>query len=200
MAIVSADWLPWVGLGLAAFAIDQVLFGGRYINQMLDTASGNKFDVWTLRPETRFKGRHCGTLKVLGYRNRISNNGIERQTLALGFIDDQGNIHQADADDLEIPPQALKRWYVDNYDIGLRSDRMKEMQSEIDELRYRVATANTKANLAFVNSMDFTTRITASMGEFKKNIGSTVMIAQRTKEGYKMGEEEQKTETMAAEQ
>jgi hypothetical protein len=194
MAIIPVDWLPYLAAVAAAIAIDQLRFGGKYLNSILDKASGSTFDTWTLRPETKFKGRHTGTAKVLGYKERISNNGMERQTLALGFVDDEGNIHKADADDLDIPPQALKRWNVDSFDIGLRSDRLKQMQEEIDQLNLRVAAANAKANYAFQNTLDAITNMTYSAGEWKKNIGSTVMLAQKTKEGYKLGEEEQKVE------
>jgi hypothetical protein len=172
MALIPPELIPIMGAAVAAFAADQIFFGGKYISQILDKASGNAFDIWTLRPETHFKGTHVTHLKVLGYKKRISNNGMERLTLMVGFKDDRDNWHNADADDLDYEPQVLKRWGVERFDIGLRSDRLKEMQEENDQLRYRVATANTKANLAFTNSVDFTTKMTASMGEWKKNIGT----------------------------
>lgn len=181
MAIIPVEWLPLLGAAVAAFVVDQIFFGGKYINGLLDKASGNTFDRWILRPETHFKGRHCGAAKVLGFKERIANTGMQRETLSIGFIDDQGNIHQADADDLDIPPQAIKRWGIERYDIGLRSDRLREMQAENDQLRYRVATANSKANLAFTNSLDFTRKITATMGEMKKDIGtSPPLLANKT--------------------
>lgn len=197
MALIPPAWLPWIGALAAAFAADQIFFGGRYIHQILDKMSGNTFDTWTLRPETRFKGRHCSKAKILGYKDRIANNGMARQTLVVGFVDDEGNVHPVDADDLDIPPQALKRWYVDSYDIGLRSDKLKEMQEENDRLRSGLASARTQADLSMINTLDFTTRLTSFAGEWKKNIGSTIMMAQKTKEGYAYQEELNKQETQA---
>jgi hypothetical protein len=65
---------------------------------------------------------------------------------------------------------------VDAYDIGLRSDRLRQTQEENDQLRTRLAAANAKANQAFSNSLDFTTKMTAQMGDWKKNIGTAPPI------------------------
>ena len=183
MAIIPTDWLPYLTVLAVAFIVDQIRFGGKYTNSILDKATGNTYERWTLRPESRFKGRHGGSAEVVGYVNRTTAQGYERPTLRLAFITDSQERLMADADDLDIPPQALKRWYVDSFDIGLRSDKLKQLQEEVDQLKFRLGTANAKANLAFTNSVDFTSKLTASMGEWKKNIGTTTMIATKSASG-----------------
>lgn len=188
MAVASADWMPILAIVIGLYIVDKFFFGGKYLSLVLDR-SGNSNSKWAAGLELYFHGRHIHTIHKLGYLERAARDGRTTYAFQLGFETDTGEMIYADSDDLEIPPEILKHFRVERVDLMLRSDRRKEYQEEIDALKFRLAHANAKANQAWWNTMDFTTSMTAKMGDWRKNMGTQTIIGTKTGSGVQYSEQ-----------
>jgi hypothetical protein len=176
---LPAELLPVLAALFVALVLDVVILGGKYTHQLISMISGNTYQKIKVRSGTKFCGVPFSEMEVVGY---VERGGRRVPRLAFITSPHQRQVH--DSDDLDIPFTALKAGMMaEDVDVTLRFEKAKKYQDEIDGLRYRLATANTKANMAWGNSMDFTVQLTSSMGDIKKNIGSTIMMASKGKDG-----------------
>jgi hypothetical protein len=176
---IPSDWLPFLAAIFVAVILDFVILGGNYMHQFLTAISGSSYQKMKTRSGTKFCGRNTNEFEVVGY---VERGG--KRVPRVAFLTDCGQRQVHDADDLDIPITALKAGMMaEDVDVTLRFEKSKKYQDEIDALRFQLATANTKANMAWGNSMDFTVKLTSSMGDIKKNIGSTIMMASKGKDG-----------------
>jgi hypothetical protein len=176
---IPADWLPLLAVLAVAVFLDVVITGGRYLHMFMSAVSGSSYQKMKTRSGTKFCGRNTNEFEVVGY---VERGG--KRVPRVAFLTDCGQRQVHDADDLDIPITALKAGMMaEDVDVTLRFDKIKKYQEEIDQLRYSLATATTKANTAWSNSMDFTVKLSSQMGDIKKNIGSSGMPFQPNRVG-----------------
>jgi hypothetical protein len=190
---LPAELLPILAAVFVAAVLDIAINGGKYTHQLMMMVSGNSYQKIKVRTGTKFCGVPFSEMEVVGY---VERGGRRVPRLAFITSPHQRQVH--DSDDLDIPFTALKAGMMaEDVDVTLRFEKSKKYQDEIDNLRFQLAAANTKANMAWGNSMDFTVKMSSSMGDIKKNIGSTIMMASKGKDGgFKIGggDDEQKAE------
>jgi hypothetical protein len=176
---LPAELLPVLAALFVALVLDVVILGGKYTHQLISMISGNTYQKIKVRSGTKFCGVPFSELEVVGY---VERGGRRVPRLAFITSPHQRQVH--DSDDLDIPFTALKAGMMaDDVDVTLRFEKSKKYQEEIDQLRYALATATTKANTAWSNSMDFTVKLSSQMGDIKKNIGSSGMPFQPNRVG-----------------
>jgi hypothetical protein len=118
--IIPADWLPWLFALAAAIVVDQIRFGGKYLNQILNKASGSSFSKWILRPGAHFNGQQIISAEVVGIVQR-GNRMVKR----IAVITPDSDRMVFDEDNVMIPFHAIKRWNVEPFEITLRTDMQK---------------------------------------------------------------------------
>lgn len=194
MALVPTEWIAPLAFIVVLLIADQVRFGGKHTKKLLAAVMGNSFERVTVEGGVKFRGREIVDAELQGYSKR-GDKDVERW--GVRYAD--GKLQCFDEDEVRIPFRAVTKYRTEGVDIEFVDSRLKVYQDEIDVLNTRLQAITAKANLAFQNSMDFTTTMTSNVGEWKKNIGSTVMLAQKTKEGYGYQQEQQRQEMTAAE-
>lgn len=190
MAIFPLEWLPWLVAAFVALLIDQAIFGGKYLSQILSFS--NTSYSWELRPGARYKGVPVTHFEIAGTVTKLDGILGSKEVLAGYLKTPQGERMRCEVP--LIPIQAIKHWNVEPFEILDLNETMQRIMDENGELKYRVAAANTRANFAFANALDYTTKITTYAGEWAKNIGSTVVVAQKTREGYQYSQNAAKQE------
>jgi hypothetical protein len=119
-------------------------------------------------PFGRFRGRQGVEFEYTGWKNKDSG-------MPTGILKAGDYIESVDWDELLFPPAAVAPMNTEAFDIVMRNDKLSDLLRENEELKYRIAVARTTTNMAFQNSIDFTTKMMVSMGEWKKSIGNSGM-------------------------
>lgn len=178
--IIPPDWIPWI-LGALGLVIGLYQFAPEVVERWLGQFRPSKH--WQVSPGTTLNGQPIMAIDVLGTVTKTDVLGVEQEISRHSYIAYDGDPTAADEDELWIPANALKKSNRGNIDIRFRKDIMHEILEENRLLKYRMATAASKAQFSFQNSLDFTSRMTVSMGEWKKNIGQMPMFGDWSEQG-----------------
>lgn len=182
--IIPSGWLEYI-LGAAGLLVGLYLFSPSTIERALGRIRPD--GIWDLRPGTRINGTSVVQYQVIGSVTKTSTAGVDMEFLRGGYLQTNGEPIVLDADEIYIPPNALKNQDTGAIECRTITSVVSALTEENRRLKYQVATKTTQANQAYMNALDFAVSISSRMGDMKKNMGQTSMFGDFPGAGFGYG-------------